>query len=228
MRKYRKVLVWTAVWALVFGLLAMTGCAKKQVQPQAGEVVGEQSGSQAQTQTQTQVQPREGTAVTTTAAKPETKPAAVPAEEEQAARAAEAEAKARAEAKAQELARQAAETKAREVTDVELKDIHFDFDQSTLRPDARAILKEHAAWLLKNPGVSVLIEGHCDERGTNEYNLALGDRRANETMKYLVELGVAKERIKTISYGEERPLDPGHNEAAWAKNRRAHFVITVN
>ncbi len=72
----------------------------------------------------------------------------------------------------------------------------------------------------------VVIEGHCDERGTAEYNMALGQRRAQETKKYLVNLGIKESRIKTISYGEERPLDPGHNEDAWAKNRRAHFVVT--
>jgi len=110
----------------------------------------------------------------------------------------------------------------------ELANIHFDFDKSTLRPEDRKILKGHAEWLMKNKDVNIIVEGHCDERGTTEYNLALGERRATETKKYLVELGVAADRIKTISYGEERPLDPGHNEAAWAKNRRAQFVLNKN
>jgi peptidoglycan-associated lipoprotein len=87
------------------------------------------------------------------------------------------------------------------------------------------ILKENAALLHKYPKVKIQIEGHCDERGTNEYNLALGERRANSTRNYLISLGISPDRISTISYGEERPLDPGHNEEAWAKNRRAHFVI---
>ncbi|HOK06702.1 MAG TPA: peptidoglycan-associated lipoprotein Pal, partial [Syntrophales bacterium] len=108
----------------------------------------------------------------------------------------------------------------------EFRDINFDFDKATLRADARAILKEHAAWLKRNTAARLLIEGHCDERGTSEYNLALGERRAAAAMKYLVELGVAKDRIKTVSYGKERPLDPGHNEEAWAKNRRCHFVLS--
>ena len=109
----------------------------------------------------------------------------------------------------------------------EFKDVLFDFDKFSLKPESRGTLKELAAWLTKNKGKSVLIEGNCDERGTTEYNLALGERRAKEAMKYLVELGVDAKRIKTISYGEERPLDPGHTEEAWAKNRRDHFVATA-
>jgi peptidoglycan-associated lipoprotein len=86
-------------------------------------------------------------------------------------------------------------------------------------------LRENAAWLKKNPKMKIQIEGYCDERGTAEYNLALGERRANMTKKYLLSLGISSDRISTISYGEERPLDPGHNEEAWGKNRRAHIVV---
>jgi peptidoglycan-associated lipoprotein len=106
-----------------------------------------------------------------------------------------------------------------------LKDIHFDFDKYDIRPGDAEILKENAALLKKYTNVKIQIEGHCDERGTNEYNLALGERRANSTKKYLSSLGISPDRISTISYGEERPLDPGHNEEAWAKNRRAHTII---
>jgi len=106
-----------------------------------------------------------------------------------------------------------------------LKDIHFDFDKYDIRPGDTEILKENAALLMKYHNVKIQIEGHCDERGTVEYNLALGERRANSTKKYLTSLGVSPDRISTISYGEERPLDPGHNEEAWAKNRRAHTII---
>jgi peptidoglycan-associated lipoprotein len=105
------------------------------------------------------------------------------------------------------------------------KDIRFDFDKYDIRREDEAILRENAAWLKKNPKMKIQVEGHCDERGTAEYNLALGERRANMTKKYLVSLGVASDRISAISYGEETPLDPGHNEAAWAKNRRAHIVV---
>jgi peptidoglycan-associated lipoprotein len=107
----------------------------------------------------------------------------------------------------------------------EQENIYFDFDKSSLKMDAQEILKKKAAFLKANPNYSVLIEGNCDERGTDEYNLALGDRRANSAKKFLVNLGIAESRIKTISYGEERPLDPGHNEAAWAKNRNCQFKL---
>lgn len=106
-----------------------------------------------------------------------------------------------------------------------LQDINFDFDKYNVRDDAKAILEKNAAWLKKNPSVKTQIEGHCDERGSSEYNLALGDRRAKSTKDYLVSLGIEAGRIPTISFGKEKPLDPGHNEEAWAKNRRAHFVI---
>lgn len=108
-----------------------------------------------------------------------------------------------------------------------LEDVRFDFDKSTLSPQTRETLKRHADWLMKNKNVDIVIEGNCDERGTAEYNLALGERRANEAAKYLVGLGIGKERIKTISYGLEKPLDPGHTEEAWAKNRRDSFVLKL-
>jgi peptidoglycan-associated lipoprotein len=106
-----------------------------------------------------------------------------------------------------------------------LKDIHFGYDKYEIRGEDEEILKENAAFLKKNPKMKIQIEGHCDERGTAEYNLALGERRANHTKKYLVSLGITSDRISTISYGEERPLDPGHNDGAWGKNRRAHIVV---
>jgi peptidoglycan-associated lipoprotein len=109
----------------------------------------------------------------------------------------------------------------------EFVDIYFDFDRSDLRPEARETLNLHAAWLKEHPDYLVRIEGNCDERGTVEYNMALGEKRAASAMTYLANLGVANCRITTISYGKERPLDAGHNEEAWAKNRRDHFVVTV-
>ncbi|MGA2330473.1 MAG: peptidoglycan-associated lipoprotein Pal [Syntrophales bacterium] len=142
-----------------------------------------------------------------TAAKQEEPPA--PAKEAEAKVAPEAEAKA------------AAATEA-----MTFKNVLFDFDKFNLKPEGRDTLKQLAEWLTNNKNNIVLIEGNCDERGTTEYNLALGERRAKEAMKYLVELGIDGKRIKTISYGKERPLDPGHTEEAWAKNRRDHFVVT--
>lgn len=107
-----------------------------------------------------------------------------------------------------------------------LADIEFGYDSAHLSNDARARLDVNAKWLLDRPSVMILIEGHCDERGTVEYNLPLGERRAMATHDFLLSLGVPAGRMKTISYGKEFPVDPGHNETAWAKNRRAHFVIT--
>ena len=106
-----------------------------------------------------------------------------------------------------------------------LQDINFDFDRSNIGPEARVIMKANADILLKNRNFNIIVEGHCDERGTAEYNMALGERRAQEAKKYLINLGIASARMKTVSYGEERPLDPASNEEAWAKNRRAHFAV---
>jgi len=105
-----------------------------------------------------------------------------------------------------------------------LKDIHFDFDKSDVRPGDATILDANAAWVKDNPDYLILVEGHCDERGTNEYNLALGERRAKATISYLVSQGVQADRITLISYGKERPLCPEKNEQCWSKNRRAHFL----
>jgi peptidoglycan-associated lipoprotein len=103
--------------------------------------------------------------------------------------------------------------------------IHFDFDKSNIRPGDASVLDQKIAILQANPGARIRIAGHCDERGSDEYNLALGNRRATSSKQYLVSHGIDAGRIETISYGEERPLDPGHNEEAWAKNRRAEFDI---
>jgi peptidoglycan-associated lipoprotein len=105
-----------------------------------------------------------------------------------------------------------------------LKAIYFDFDKSVIRPDMARILDANIDWMKSNPDALILIEGHCDERGTNEYNLALGDRRAKATMDYLAARGVAGARLTTISYGEERPVCAGHTAACWDRNRRAHFL----
>ncbi len=103
--------------------------------------------------------------------------------------------------------------------------VYFDFDKSVLKLEAQALLKKKADWLKANAAAKLLIEGNCDERGTAEYNLALGERRAESAKKFLTDLGIDAKRISTISYGEERPLDPRKKEEAWAKNRNAGFVI---
>jgi len=106
-----------------------------------------------------------------------------------------------------------------------LKDVHFDFDKFNITSAAATVLKKNAEFLLAHPTYKIQIEGHCDERGSVEYNLVLGERRAESTRKFLGNLGVNKDQLSTISYGEEMPLDPRHNEEAWAKNRRCHFII---
>jgi peptidoglycan-associated lipoprotein len=105
------------------------------------------------------------------------------------------------------------------------EDVRFDFDKSGLLPEAKRIIRDKAKWMMAHPNASVIIEGHCDERGTNEYNMALGDRRAGSAKSFLVNIGIASQRLTTISYGEEKSLDPASNNEAWAKNRRAHFVL---
>ena len=108
---------------------------------------------------------------------------------------------------------------------VELGDVFFAFDKSDLTSESRAILADNAEVLRSNPNATIIVEGHCDERGTEEYNLGLGERRASSVKNYLTSLGISSSRIQTISYGEEKPFEWGHNENAWSRNRRAHFVV---
>ena len=103
--------------------------------------------------------------------------------------------------------------------------VFFDTDRSELKPQARSTIEALAAWMNEHPSVALTVEGHADERGTREYNLALGERRANSVRDYLVALGVSSNRLGTIGYGKERPAVPGSNESAWAQNRRAVFVV---
>jgi peptidoglycan-associated lipoprotein len=111
--------------------------------------------------------------------------------------------------------------------DSPLQPVFFDYDSSDVNDAGRAILQANAAVLKKYPSWVITIEGHCDERGTAEYNLALGERRAVSARTYLLSLGIDANRVRTVSYGSEFPFDPAHNEAAWGRNRRAHFVITA-
>jgi peptidoglycan-associated lipoprotein len=131
--------------------------------------------------------------------------------------------------KEESLEAQAAMEKEPEVlegrTSAPLLPIYFDFDKSNIKEDQRARIVENATFLSENKGVRVRIEGNCDERGTNEYNMALGERRANSAKKYLVNLGIHEDRMHTISYGEEKPLLHGHDEYSWAQNRRDDFVV---
>jgi len=125
----------------------------------------------------------------------------------------------------EELMKKEAEARAEALSVFENTNIAFNYDSSAIQDSEIANLEAKAEWLKENPGVRITIEGHCDDRGTTDYNLALGDRRAARVKAFLESLGIDADRMVTVSYGEERPLDPAANEAAWAKNRRAQFVI---
>ena len=112
-----------------------------------------------------------------------------------------------------------------EAAPIELMDIYYDFDKYTIKAEMRSVLNANFAALQAEPDAEILIEGHCDERGTVEYNLALGQKRANSARDYMISLGMSASQVSTISYGEEMPQAAGHNEAAWAQNRRAHMLI---
>lgn len=124
----------------------------------------------------------------------------------------------------QKARQQAAEARQRFLSEK----VYFGFDDSSLTPEAREVLRRKVDYLRAHPNACVIIEGHCDERGTDEYNLALGSRRAESVKNFLVKAGISASRLRTISYGEERPAVMGHNEEAWAKNRRAEFEFCSN
>lgn len=107
-----------------------------------------------------------------------------------------------------------------------LKKINFDFDKYVVREDMKPVLQNNSGWILKHPTVELLIEGHCDERGTVEYNIALGEKRAESAKNYLTSLGVSQDKMRIVSYGKSKPLVAGVDEATWFQNRRAEFVVT--
>ena len=204
-------LVWVGLIALVLCLFVAltTGCAKKAALKEGAAITPETTVTRA---------PDENVA----SADREAREKAV---QEQALR--DKAAREKAEQEAAERAKREAEVQAAAILkELQIPDIRFDFDKYNLKPEAQAILKAGAPAYLKYTDYNLVVEGHCDERGTVEYNLALGEKRAMEAAKYLVDLGIEKERIKTISYGEEKPVDKEHIEEAWAKNRRAHFFVT--
>lgn len=206
----KKHLTWIGLlMVLAFSLALFSGCAEKKA------VVKDEAATQEQKVAAAQD--------------------AAPAVAQQAATAAvtddEAAKRAKEQAAKDEAARKAAareawlKKNAEALTDLNIQNIYFDYDKSDIRPDAREILKANAEIFNKNGNATIVVEGHCDERGTAEYNMALGERRAQETKQYLVNLGINASRIETISYGEERPLDNRSIEEAWAQNRRVQFLL---
>jgi peptidoglycan-associated lipoprotein len=197
----KKLWIHIALLIVIPGLLFTASCAKKQVMTQ--------DSSAAATQQQATVDAGDAGASQQEMVKEE----AVMSEAEKAAAVQMIQDEARArEVEMQRMAFQS-------------ENIYFDFDSAELTPMAQDVLVRKAEWLRANPMASVIIEGHCDERGTAEYNLALGERRANAARDFVVDLGISDARVSTISYGEERPADMGSNEEAWAKNRRDVFVV---
>ncbi|HPC85020.1 MAG TPA: peptidoglycan-associated lipoprotein Pal [Smithellaceae bacterium] len=198
---------------LVFSLTIFSGCAEKKAVVKDETAIQEQKVAAAQ----------------------QGAPAAVTTDDEAAQKAKEAadrEAALKEQAAKEEAAKKAAAARAawakknaEALLDLNLQNVYFDYDKSSIRPDAREILKANAEIFTKNSSAKIVVEGHCDERGTAEYNMALGERRAQEVKQYLVNLGIDASRIETISYGKERPLDNRSIEEAWALNRRAQFLL---
>ena len=220
----RNLIIVTLVVFAFSSVFLLSSCAKKQVVTE--EKVTEE------------VTPAAKEEVKVEEAKPAVKEAEEKAKEEEIKRAERAEIerakeaeeakKAEAEAEAKAKAEAEAEAKARlerMIAKVEANSIYFDFDKSFIRQEYRPVLTVKAEFLKATPNFNLRIEGNCDERGTNEYNLALGERRATSAKKFLVSLGISPDRIETISYGEERPLALGHNEDSWSQNRRDDFVL---
>lgn len=210
----KKLWIILALLVVIPGLLFTMSCAKKVVQSEPA--VEEQPEAVAEEQKETE------------------EDMAKKAAEEQAAQeeaAKKLQEQAEEDLRQQQLAEQAAKEEEMERARAAAmqmfmnEDVYFDFDSSVLGAIAKEVLSRKAEWLRENSDELVIIEGHCDERGTNAYNIALGDRRAESAKAYLVDLGIDSSRLTSISYGEERPVDVGSNEEAWAKNRRAHFVV---
>ena len=209
-----------------FSIMLISGCAKDQVKPDEGLAPAASGSQSTNIQASGQKASADQSAADRAAAE---KAAADKAAAEKAAADKAAAEKAAADRAAAEKAaadRAAAEKAAADkAAESALKMVNFDFDSYALTKPARDILYNNADFLLKKYKGKVKIEGHCDERGSDEYNLALGEKRAKSAMDYLLTLGVPSEQLSIISYGKERPLDPGQNEESWAKNRRAEFVL---
>lgn len=215
---------WVGLMALVLCVSVswMTGCAKKATL-QEGAVVTQEQKAVAQAPAEVAPTPADSKGARDRALQDQ---ALIDQAAREAAEKAARDAAAKAAKDAADRAKKEAAAKAAAILkELQIADVNFDFNKYNLKPEAQEILKKGAPAYLKYRDYKLVVEGHCDERGTAEYNLALGEKRATEAAKYLADLGIEKERIKTISYGKEMPLDQGHDEAAWAKNRRAHFVI---
>jgi len=201
------------IFCLAVSLISFgSACAKKQVKEEA-PVVDTSAADAAKKRAE-----EEAAAAAKKRAEEEAAAAAKKRAEEEAAAAAKRRAEEEAAAAAKRLLQD-------QVNAFESEKIYFDYDKADLKADAQATLENKAKFLQDNPSYSVTIEGNCDERGTNEYNLALGERRADAAKKFLNSLGISADRITTVSYGEEKPVASGHDETAWSQNRRDEFKL---
>jgi peptidoglycan-associated lipoprotein len=214
----KKLWICISLLIIVPGLLFTVSCAKKVVQ---SEPTAEEESTTTEAASSSTVEP----AATDTAALAAQEQAA----QEEASR--QWEMQAEEDLRQTQMAEQAAREEEMERANMAAmqmfmsEDVYYDFDSSAITSMARNVLSRKAEYLRINPDASVIVEGHCDERGTSAYNIALGDRRAESAKAYLMDMGIDATQLSTISYGEERPVDKGQNEEAWAKNRRAHFVL---
>jgi len=234
----KKLWISLALLLVIPGLLFTVSCAKKAVKVEPSAAATEPSEKSAEEKVAEEEAQEVARKVAEEEAQEVAKKAAVEEEKKKKELIEEEKVKAAEEEKAKVAEEEKVKAAEKAVKEEEAKlekiatqnqfmyeDIYFEFDKATLLPMALDILKKKAEHLYNNPGITIVIEGHCDERGTNEYNLALGDRRAESAKSFLVDLGILPSRLTTVSYGEERPVDPNHNREAWAKNRRAHFVV---
>lgn len=205
----KKLWIYLALLVVIPGLMFTVSCAKKVTQ---AEPSAEETAVAAESETDTAARIAEEKAAQEEAAR-----------QWEMATEEDMEAQARAEAAAREAELKQDMAAAKQM--FENEDIYFDFDSSALQTMAREVLQRKADWLLEMMEASIIIEGHCDDRGTEAYNIALGDRRAESAKAFLVDIGIDPSRLTTISYGEERPVDPSSNAEAWAKNRRVHFIV---
>lgn len=209
--------------ALSLPIMLISGCAKDQVKPDAG-ISPDKTSASADKQATAQAQAAADKAAAEKAAADKAAAERAAAEKAAADKAAAERAAAEKAAAEKAAAERAAAEKASESVKASLKTIHFDFDSYVLRQGDRDILYNNAEFLLKKYKDKVKLEGHCDERGSDEYNLALGENRAKAALNYLLTLGVPADQLSIVSYGKERPVDNGHDEEAWAKNRRVEFT----
>jgi len=211
-----KTIKFLAVLGLIFGLGLFLGCGKKVIQSDVRPYATPMEEKRMESQGETRPQIQSETISPDKAAELERQKRI--REEELREKALREKALQDEKARREALAREAALKKAK------LETVYFDYDQWSIREDQKALLQQNVDWLKANPSVRVRLEGNCDQRGTAEYNLALGQKRADAVKNFLEGLGVARGRMETISYGLERPVERGQNEAAWAKNRRVDFV----